>query len=396
MKDGSAECVSMELCRKVALLSLLCLWELSGLKALTSIDVVRGAQVELKASSNSNIEQSGSTVIWNFISDSIVLVISYNKGSTVYGSQFKGRVGFVNQMPSQDVSLMINKTLESDSGRYACQVITSGTVPFVTEFSLNVKVPPSPPNCSVIGTPTLRGNVTLSCMSSEGKPAPLYHWKKTKPKTEIFFPPMQNSEAGTLKLTNLSSNMTGLYVCTANNTVGSANCSINLEIISTNKVGMIVGATVGSVLGFIFLIFILIGFLVVFKKRSYVEDDMANEIKEDAQAPKRVSWAKSGMGSDVISKNGTLSSIASSPHHRGYSRHHDSHHQQPRHPASDTADDLLQMSMNWAIVEGRCTGWQVILVQQCSVSHLLDWVQMTENLVFLLSFTNQPTCYLKV
>ncbi|XP_023818527.1 endothelial cell-selective adhesion molecule [Oryzias latipes] len=309
----------------------------SGLKALTSIDVVRGAQVELKASSNSNIEQSGSTVIWNFISDSIVLVISYNKGSTVYGSQFKGRVGFVNQMPSQDVSLMINKTLESDSGRYACQVITSGTVPFVTEFSLNVKVPPSPPNCSVIGTPTLRGNVTLSCMSSEGKPAPLYHWKKTKPKTEIFFPPMQNSEAGTLKLTNLSSNMTGLYVCTANNTVGSANCSINLEIISTNKVGMIVGATVGSVLGFIFLIFILIGFLVVFKKRSYVEDDMANEIKEDAQAPKRVSWAKSGMGSDVISKNGTLSSIASSPHHRGYSRHHDSHHQQPRHPASDTA-----------------------------------------------------------
>lgn len=66
-------------------------------------------------------------------------VISYNKGSTVYGSQFKGRVGFVNQMPSQDVSLLINKTLESDSGRYACQVITSGTVPFVTEFSLNVK-----------------------------------------------------------------------------------------------------------------------------------------------------------------------------------------------------------------------------------------------------------------
>lgn len=42
---------------------------------------------------------------------------------------------------------------------------------------------------------------------------------------------------------------------------------------------MIVGATVGSVLGFIFLIFILIGFLVVFKKRSYIEDDMANEIK---------------------------------------------------------------------------------------------------------------------
>lgn len=53
------------------------LFPLPGLKALTSIDVVRGAQVELKASSNSNIEQSGSTVIWNFISDSIVLVSAW-------------------------------------------------------------------------------------------------------------------------------------------------------------------------------------------------------------------------------------------------------------------------------------------------------------------------------
>ncbi len=36
-------------------------------------------------------------------------------------------------------------------------------------------------------------------------------------------------------------------------------------------------------------------------------------LREDAQAPKRVSWAKSGTGSDIISKNGTLSSIATSP-----------------------------------------------------------------------------------
>lgn len=35
--------------------------------------------------------------------------------------------------------------------------------------------------------------------------------------------------------------------------------------------------------------------------------------REDAQAPKRVSWAKSNTGSDNVSKNGTLSSIATSP-----------------------------------------------------------------------------------
>ncbi len=62
--------------------------------------------------------------------------------------------------------------------------------------------------------------------------------------------------------------------------------------------------------------------------------------REDAQAPKRVSWAKSGMGSDIISKNGTLSSIASSPHHKEPPLHHNNHHnlqQYPQRPPSDTA-----------------------------------------------------------
>lgn len=62
--------------------------------------------------------------------------------------------------------------------------------------------------------------------------------------------------------------------------------------------------------------------------------------REDAQAPKRVSWAKSNMGSDIISKNGTLSSIASSPHHKDPSMHHNNHHhlqQYPQRPHSDTA-----------------------------------------------------------
>lgn len=62
--------------------------------------------------------------------------------------------------------------------------------------------------------------------------------------------------------------------------------------------------------------------------------------REDAQAPKRVSWAKSGMGSDIISKNGTMSSIASSPHHKESSHHNNHHHhlqQYPQRPPSDTA-----------------------------------------------------------
>ncbi|GAA6226846.1 endothelial cell-selective adhesion molecule-like [Lates japonicus] len=332
--------------RKLTLLSFTFLWGLSGILAeiqmpQTSIDVIKGQVVVLRASyiTASSSDLSANTVLWNFVSNSTQLVISYTKDSISVGSsQFKGRVGFFSTMPSRDVSLYINNTQESDSGRYVCQVIIPNN-PLTKDLQLDVKVPPAVPKCSLSGKPVLKGNVTLSCKSSSGKPIPLYKWKKTSPTSEVFFSPMLNEKTGTLKLSNLSSNMSGKYVCTATNSAGSESCFINLEIVTSTNVGMIVGATVGSVVGFICLLFICIFF--VMKRRRDSEDDMANEIKEDAQAPKRVSWAKSGMGSDIISKNGTLSSIASSPHHKEPSHHHHNNHhhlqQYPQRPPSDTA-----------------------------------------------------------
>lgn len=309
----------------------------------TSVNVIKGQTVVLRATyTDVSSDLSGNTVIWNLVSNTTQLIISYTKGFMSVGSaQFMGRVGFSASMPSLDVSLYINNTQESDSGRYLCQVIIPNVSVNPAELSLDVKVPPAVPKCSISGKPVLKGNVTMSCQSSTGKPIPLYKWKKTSPTSEVFFSPMANEKTGTLKLSNLSSNMSGKYVCTASNEAGSESCFINLEVISSSKVGVIVGATVGSVLGVIFLLFVCCAFLVFFRRRRDNEDDLANEIKEDAQAPKRVSWAKSGMGSDVISKNGTLSSIASSPHHKEPSHHHNNHHhhlqQYPQHPASDTA-----------------------------------------------------------
>ncbi|XP_028278102.1 endothelial cell adhesion molecule a [Parambassis ranga] len=341
----------MEVCttsRKLTLLSFTFLLGLSGIRAKmqipqTSIDVIKGQMVVLKASyaAQPGIDPSTNTILWNYVSDNAQLIISYTKGSMSVGSsQFKGRVGFLSNMPSWDVSLYINNTQESDSGRYLCQVIIPDNPGLTGELLLDVKVPPAVPTCSLSGKPVLKGNVTLSCKSSTGKPIPLYKWKKTSPTSEVFFSPMLNEKTGTLKLSNLSGNMSGKYVCSASNTAGEESCSINLEIVTSTNVGMIVGATVGSVVGFIFLL--LLCFVFLLKRRRDSEDDMANEIKEDAQAPKRVSWAKSGMGSDIISKNGTLSSIASSPHHKEPSLHHNNHHhhhlqQYPQRPPSDTA-----------------------------------------------------------
>ncbi|XP_041808909.1 endothelial cell adhesion molecule a [Chelmon rostratus] len=334
--------------RKLTLLSFAFLWGLSGIWAQiqmpqTSMNVTKGQMVVLRASytTEPGSDLSTNTILWNFVSNNTQLIISYTKGSMSVGSsQFKGRVGFTTSMPSRDVSLYINNTQESDSGRYFCQIIIPDNPGLTAELSLDVKVPPAVPKCSLSGKPVLKGNVTLSCRSSSGKPIPMYKWRKTSPTSEVFFSPMLNEKTGTLKLSNLSSNMSGKYVCTASNSAGSESCFINLEIVTSTNVGMIVGATVGSVVGFIFLLLLCLVFLV--KRRRDNEDDMANEIKEDAQAPKRVSWAKSGMGSDIISKNGTLSSIASSPHHKEPSHHHNNHHhhhlqQYPQRPPSDTA-----------------------------------------------------------
>ncbi|XP_035482033.1 endothelial cell adhesion molecule a [Scophthalmus maximus] len=327
--------------RKLSLLSVTFLWGLSGALAQIqmpqpSIDVIKGQMVVLKASYSTapGSDLSTNTILWNFVSNKSKLIISYTKGSMSVGSsQYAGRVGFSASMPSRDVSLYINNTQESDSGSYLCQIIIPGEPGLTAQLSLDVKVPPAVPKCSLSGKPVLKGNVTLSCTSSSGKPVPLYKWKKNSPTSEVFFSPMLNEKTGTLKLGNLSSNMSGKYVCTASNSAGSETCFINLDVVSSTNAGMIAGATVGSVVGFIFLLVICLFFLA--RRRRDSEDDIANEIKEDAQAPKRVSWAKSGMGSDIISKNGTLSSIASSPHHKEPSNHH--LQQYPQRPPSDTA-----------------------------------------------------------
>ncbi|KAL6473083.1 hypothetical protein MHYP_G00192710 [Metynnis hypsauchen] len=310
------------------------LWLFSGVLAQlqmpqSNVEVIQGQMAVLQAYyTGGDISQA--TVIWNML-DKSVMMITYMNGVINQGNQFKDRVGFVNRMPSNNLSIYMNNTVESDSGKYMCQVVLPGDTGSPKELTLDVKVPPAQPVCVLQGKPVLKANVTLSCHSSTGKPAPKYKWSKTSPSSEVFFSPMLNETAGTLKLNNLSSNMTGKYECTSSNSAGEGKCYINLEVITSTDAGVIAGATVGAVVGFVLIVLFII---FLWTRRRDTEEDLANDIKEDAQAPKRVSWAKSGTGSDIISKNGTLSSVHSSPHPRDTHNHYQ--HNYP-HPTSDTA-----------------------------------------------------------
>ncbi|KAM9734069.1 endothelial cell-selective adhesion molecule isoform 2-T2 [Menidia menidia] len=278
------------------------------------MEVVRGQMVVLQAWYSPNSDISHNTVIWHFTGNDSKQVINFSSGKVGHGqNEFTKRVGFSVAMPSANLSIYINNTQETDSGLYFCHVIVPGGHGISGEMRLNVKVPPAPPVCSMTGNPVVKGNVTLSCKSSYGKPTPHYKWTKVAPMSEVFFSPMQNERHGTLRLSNLTKSMSGKYICRASNTAGSDSCSINLEVITSSNAGMIAAATLGSVVGLVAMVLFLIFIL---KRRRDSEEEIANDIKEDAQAPKRVSWAKSNTGSDIVSKNGTLSSIATSPRSR--------------------------------------------------------------------------------
>ncbi|XP_019729822.1 endothelial cell-selective adhesion molecule isoform X1 [Hippocampus comes] len=289
------------------------------------MEVVKGQMVVLQAWYSPSSDISKNTVIWHFIGNESKQVINFSSGEVGHGqNDFSKRAGFSAAMPSANLSIFINNTQESDSGPYVCDVIIPGGTGISGQMRLNVKVPPSPPVCTMTGEPVVNGNVTLSCKSAHGKPVPQYKWTKTAPMQEVFFSPMQNERQGTLRLSNLTKSMSGKYICRASNTAGSDSCSINLEVITSSNAGIIAAATLGSMVGLVAMVLFLI---FVLRRRRDTEEETANEIKEDAQAPKRVSWAKSNTGSDIVSKNGTLSSIATSPRPGDHQHHH--HHRQP-------------------------------------------------------------------
>uniref|UniRef100_A0A8D0G1A7 Endothelial cell adhesion molecule n=1 Tax=Sphenodon punctatus TaxID=8508 RepID=A0A8D0G1A7_SPHPU len=258
-------------------------------------------------------------------------ILTYIDGTTkVEETDLKHRAGFLHSMPFFNISIAINNTQEMDSGQYMCTVniVDDDTVngKNIGLINLTVLVPPSSPMCRIHGNPYVGGNVTMSCKSSFGKPGPMYNWQRTSPRSQFFYPPAEDNARGTLMLTNLTADMSGMYVCTALNNAGKSVCNVTLEVNSSLSAAVVAGAVVGSLIGIGLIILFALQICVYRKKKKDAQEEMANEIKEDAVAPKTLSWAK-GSGSDIVSKNGTLSSINTTRDHKLY----------PSKPASDTA-----------------------------------------------------------
>nr|XP_019565961.1 PREDICTED: endothelial cell-selective adhesion molecule-like [Rhinolophus sinicus] len=131
------------------------------------------------------------------------------------------------------------------------------------------------------------------------------HLTAGNPSAQVFFAPILDAIRGSLSLKNLSTSMSGVYICKAYNEVGSAQCNVTLEV-STRSIGasVVAGAVMGTLIG----LGLLAGLVLLYQHRDKAIEEPANNIKEDATAPRTLLWPK---GSDTLSKNGTLSSVTS-------------------------------------------------------------------------------------
>ncbi|XP_013011013.2 endothelial cell-selective adhesion molecule isoform X3 [Cavia porcellus] len=229
-------------------------------------------------------------------------VLAYINGS-VSGNP---GVSLVYSMPSRNVSLRLQGLQEKDSGSYSCSVNVQDRGHDSKTMELSVLVPPATPSCSLLGVPQVGANVTLSCQSPRSDPLAHYQWERLSPVAQVFFAPVLDNIRGSLKLTNLSTSMSGIYLCTAQNIVGSAHCNVTLSVITGSRAAMIAGAVVGTLVGLV----LLVGLILLYERQhqSKLLEDVSNDIKEDATAPRTLTWSKA---SDTLSKNGTLSSVTS-------------------------------------------------------------------------------------
>ncbi|XP_039474057.1 immunoglobulin superfamily member 11 isoform X2 [Oreochromis aureus] len=153
----------------------------------SSLEVARGDFVVLPCSfyTSASNHLSRLNIIWTLTPfsspEAPIQVIVYDHGQVIEDPSLIGRVGFTGLPLSADI--MLNDTRVSDAGIYRCMV---NNPPEITDPGI--------------------GELVLSVLG------------------EL---------SGSVQIVNVSSQTSGLYRCSATNTLGTENCYINLSIYST-------------------------------------------------------------------------------------------------------------------------------------------------------------------
>ncbi|XP_038634454.1 V-set and immunoglobulin domain-containing protein 2-like [Scyliorhinus canicula] len=216
-------------------------------------------------------------------------ILYYIDGKSYRTGPQANRIKLIDQNPTHGVaSIRIENTQSSDTGRYSCDINNPPDISGPSEAFINliVQVPPSTPECEVIGGPYLRNNVTLLCRSAEGRPMPRYTWSEVNPSavkssSKVM---IKDSNKGSLFLRNLTMEYSGTYRCVASNVLGERSCQLVLTVTVKNEAGVIVGAVVGTLVGLL-LIAVVAYYLLRQKRKNPKVPVIGHELREDAVAP---------------------------------------------------------------------------------------------------------------
>ncbi|KAM9000286.1 V-set and immunoglobulin domain-containing protein 8 [Sarcophilus harrisii] len=189
-----------------------------------------------------------------------------NQGSLPHLQQ---RVRFAAQDPSQyDASINLMNLQVSDTATYECRV--KKTTMATRRVIVTVQARPAVPMCWTEGHMTYGNDVVLKCFANGGTPPLSYKWAKISGHThpyrassylsqhnyhsELSYQESFHSSVthglsnGDLVLKDISREDDGLYQCTVANHVGYSVCVVEVKVSDSRRVGMIVGAVLGSLL----------------------------------------------------------------------------------------------------------------------------------------------------
>ncbi|XP_070252056.1 cell surface A33 antigen [Myotis yumanensis] len=243
------------------------LWVLCGVwVTVTSISVetpgevlraARGRSVTLPCTYRTSVLERKGFIQWDKLlwsHSERVLAWTFSTKDYNYGKLYENRANLSGNAEESDASIIINQLTMDDNGTYECSVSLLNDLDGISKarVRLLVLVPPSKPDCSILGDTVIGNDIQLTCQSKEGSPAPQYRWQSFN---------LQNQErkgppgAGhTLTLRNISTDMSGYYVCTSSNEVGTESCNITLTVRPPSmNVALYAGIAVGVVAALIII-----------------------------------------------------------------------------------------------------------------------------------------------
>ncbi|XP_066562391.1 glycoprotein A33 (transmembrane), paralog a [Amia ocellicauda] len=230
-------------------------------------EAARGDNVTIPCTFTSSVQNRKALIVqWTRLSNDPIIpgvsVIDYYWPATSVdvAETYDGRAGLVGDPNTGDASIYINRLTVADNGVYACTVSIpsdkTGTPQATTK--LVVLVAPSRPICKIVGTAEYGQNISLTCVSEEGSPAPTYKWTsydvKNLPRAN---PPKSTDQNGVLSLVNVSIDTSGYFICNSQNKIRSASCNITLTVlppsmnIATTAVIIAVAAVAVVIIGII-------------------------------------------------------------------------------------------------------------------------------------------------